>query len=121
MQADFDLIQSLIDSLAKSDEDRVFLKAAVSTDGQIPSISSPEQHEAYLRLERELSRRLFDPSRPDYSKGFAEWVRSSEGILAAAYGAKVIEWEERHGAEVSREAQGETEGERHGLARDADP
>ena len=74
----------------------------MSNPGEIPPIESQDQHEEYARKERELSRGLFDPSSPEHSKTFGEWSRSPEGRLAAAYGAKVIEWKERQTGEGSQ-------------------
>jgi hypothetical protein len=80
-----------------SDEDKALIRAALWADGEIPTITSAEQHKAYAWVEQELSRKLFDPSCPEHSQSFGEWSRSPEGRLAAAYGAKVIEWEESKG------------------------
>ena len=85
-----------------SDEDKALIRAALWADGEIPTITSAEQHKAYARVEQEFSRRLFDPSCPEHSQSFGEWSRSPEGRLAAAYGAKVIEWEERQAGEGSQ-------------------
>ena len=98
MSADPDLLQSVLDRSSLSDEEEALIKSALPADGEIPSITSAEQHKAYARVEQELSRRLFDPSCPEHSQSFSEWSRSPEGKLAAAYGAKVIEWEERQGS-----------------------
>ena len=98
VSADPDLLQSVIDRSSLSDEKKALIKSALSADGEIPSITSVEQHKAYAWVAQELSRRLFDPSCPEHSRSFGEWSRSPEGKLAAAYGAKVIEWEERQGS-----------------------
>lgn len=102
MSADPDLLQSVIDRSSLSDEEKALIKSALGADGEIPAITSPEQHKAYVWVERELSLGLFDPSSPENSKTFGEWSRSPEGMLAAAYGAKVIEWEERQTGEGSQ-------------------
>ena len=98
MSADPDLLQSVIDRSSLSDEEKALIKSALWADGEIPAITSAEQHKAYMWVERELSRGLFDPSSPEHSKTFGEWSLSPEGKLASAYGAKVIEWEERLGS-----------------------
>src|SRR4051812_38451818 len=98
VSADPDLLQSVIDRSSLSDEKKALIKSALWAGGVIPSITSAEQHKAYVWVERELSRGHFDPSSPEHSKTFGEWFRSPEGKLAAAHGAMVIEWEERQGS-----------------------
>ena len=106
MSANPDLLQTVIDRSSLSNEEKALVKSALGADGVIPSITSAEQHKAYAWLEQELSRRLFDPSCPEHSQSFGEWSRSPEGKLAASYGAKLIEWEERQASAAERAEEG---------------
>ena len=90
-----ELLESVVDRSSLSDEEKALIKSALWTDGEIPAITSAEQHKADVWVERELSRGLFDPSSPEHSKTFAEWSRSPEGIFGRRIRAKVMEWEER--------------------------
>ena len=95
MQTNLEFIQSVIDRLDISDDDKRLLKTTLWTSDEVPSITSHQQYEAYARLKAELSRALPDRVDPNFDQAFVEWTRSREGILAITYGAKMAEWEER--------------------------
>ena len=56
---------------------------------------SEEQYELYSKLERELSAQLPDRDDPTYGKAFLTFTRSPAGVLANAYAARMIEWENK--------------------------
>ena len=98
MTTDFDALQAIIDASPLSEDDRRHVKASLWMQQEVPEISSAEQYDTYGRLSDQLSSSLPDRASPEFGGAFADWSRSSAGVLSVAYGARMVEWEERQEA-----------------------
>jgi hypothetical protein len=95
----FQQVKPIIEKAEMSDRDKAFLLNSQSKSEQVPQITTDEQYELYSKLERELSGQLPDRDDPTYGKAFLKFTRSPAGVLANAYAARIIEWENKERGE----------------------
>ena len=103
---DLDLIVGLIDRAEIPKAEKAYLKAATETHGGIPDITGDRQHAAYVEFCKELKRGLPAHGSPGFSRAFAEWARSRDGIYATAFVTKMMEWERRRPVGTGRNVPG---------------
>jgi hypothetical protein len=95
----FQLVKPIMDKAQMSDQGKAFVLNSLRTSEQVPEITSEEQYELYSKLERELSAQLPERDDPTYGKAFLTFTRSPAGVLANAYAARMIEWENKERGE----------------------
>jgi hypothetical protein len=79
-----------------SDSDKALL-ALLRTHKQVPEITSEKQYELYSYLYRHLllTASLTNKDDPRYGASIQAFARSSGGILAAIYRARIINWKKK--------------------------
>jgi len=91
------MVLAAVDGMPLSQEDKALIKASLWLAEEIPEIKDQQQYEAYKRKHDELVATLPDRQSPEFGPAFLQFSRSNDGKLATAYGARMIEWEERDG------------------------
>jgi|SRR5215212_453030 hypothetical protein len=86
-----DEFRLFLERTSLSEEDKMFVLASYWSLSEFPPVQSVHDLERYRRIEEAIA----SPSASDDPEAFLAWTRSQEGKVAAAIGARILEWEEK--------------------------
>jgi hypothetical protein len=89
-ESHFDDVNWALDQAGITGSDRTLILTGAWTIDQIPKIENEAQARAY----RDIQTRLNADWRAKGKDDFVEFTRSRVGILANAYGVRLLEWED---------------------------
>jgi hypothetical protein len=93
----FEDVKSVIEKSAASGAEKARVLAGLWTLNEIPEITSAAQYEQYAKLADELYKNANIPEKgdPGYGAAFRAFSNREKGYWPNAYGARMIEWEQR--------------------------
>jgi hypothetical protein len=91
-----DEFRSFLERTSLSEEDKMFVLASYWSLSEFPPVQSAHDLERYRRIEEAIA----SPSASDNQETFLAWTRSQGGKVAAAVGARILEWEETRQEDV---------------------